>query len=63
MAFTNPWAGKQKWVKTIQTFSSKKGLVVGTGKGHQWTGILQGTDVEVHGPHVITDQVTVTLTG
>jgi len=55
----NSWTGKQKRVKTIQTLSSKKGLVVDTGKGHEWTGILQGTDVEVHSPHVITDQVTV----
>ena len=39
--------------------SSKEGLVAGTRKGHQRTGILQGTDVEVHSPHVITDQITV----
>lgn len=57
MAFTDPWTGKQKRVKTIQTVSSKKGLVAGTGKGHQQTGILQGTDVEVHGPHVITNHI------
>ena len=55
----NPWTGKQKRIETIQTVSSKEGLVAGTRKGHQRTGILQGTDVEVHSPHVITDQITV----
>lgn len=58
--FTYPWAGKQKRVKTIQTVSGKEGRVAVTGKGHQWTGILQGTDVEVHSSHVITDQITIT---
>lgn len=60
---TDPWTGKQKRVKTIQTVSSKEGLVAGAGKGRQRTRILQGADVEVHGPHVITDQVTVAWTG
>lgn len=55
----DPWTGKQKRVKTIQTMSSKESLVAGTGKGHQRTGILQGADVKVHSPHVITDQITV----
>lgn len=59
VAFTDPWTGKQKRVKTIQTMSSKESLVAGTGKGHQRTGILQGADVKVHSPHVITDQITV----
>lgn len=63
MEFTNSWTGKQKRVKTIQTLSSKKGLVVNTGKGHERTGVLQGADVEVHSPHVITDQVTVACMG
>lgn len=60
---TDPWTGKQKRVKTIQTVSSEEGLVACAGKGHQRTRILQGADVEVHGPHVITDQVTVAWTG
>lgn len=57
---TNPWTGEQEWVKAIQTVSSQEGLVAGTGEGHQWAGVLQSTDVEMHGPHVIADQVTVT---
>lgn len=61
--FTNSWTGKQERVKAIQTLSSKKGLVVNTRKGHERTGVLQGTDVEVHSPHVITDQVTVACAG
>lgn len=59
VAFTDPWTGKQKRIKTIQTVSSKEGLVASTGKGHQRTEILQGADVEVHSPHMITDQITI----
>lgn len=57
---SNPRTGEQERVKAIQTVSCEEGLVAGTGEGHQWAGVLQGTDVEVYCPHVITDQVIVT---
>lgn len=57
---SNPRTGEQERVKAVQTVSCKEGLVAGTGKGHQWASVLQGTDIEMYSPHVITDQVIVT---
>lgn len=51
--------GEQEGIITVQAAAIQKILMTGARECHDRTGVFQGTDIEMHCPHVITDQILV----
>lgn len=51
--------GEQEGIITVQAVAIQKILMTGARERHDGTGVFQGTDIEMHCPHVITDQILV----